>query len=112
MPFLPAAGSVTAKTIATFACSPEVMNCLVPVRTKRLPARRARVRSAAASEPASGSVRQNAASISPRAIGRRKRSFCSGVPNLSSGAQPTELCTLMIVEQEPSPAAISSSASA
>jgi hypothetical protein len=34
------------------------------------------------------------------------------VPYLWIGAQPTELCTLMIVEQAPSPAAISSIAMA
>jgi hypothetical protein len=49
------------------------------------------VRSAAASEPACGSVRQKAASIFPAAIGRRKRSFCSADPNLRIGMQPTEL---------------------
>jgi len=36
-PFLPALGSVTAKTIARSALSPEVMNCCCPLSTKRLP---------------------------------------------------------------------------
>ena len=52
MPLRPASGSVTAKTIATCAFCPEVMNCLVPLSTQRLPWRRARVLIAAASEPA------------------------------------------------------------
>src|SRR5206468_3752538 len=69
MPRRPAAGSVTAKTIATSAFEPEVMNCLVPFSTQRLPRRCARVFNAAASEPACGSVRQNAASFSPLASG-------------------------------------------
>ena len=112
MPFLPAAGSVTAKTMATWPFLPLVMNCLVPSSTQWLPSRRARVRMAAASEPACGSVRQKAPSFSPRAIGRRKRSFCSVVPKLRMGMQPTELWTLMIVETAPSPPAISSSARA
>ena len=43
---------------------------------------------------------------------RRKRSFCSSVPNFRIGMQATELCTLMMVEQAPLPAAISSSATA
>ena len=65
IPFLPLAGSVTAKTIARSAFSPEVMNCLVPFSTQWLPSRRARVLIAEASEPACGSVRQKAPSCSP-----------------------------------------------
>ena len=80
MPRRPASGSVTAKTSATLAVEPEVMNCLVPFSTQRLPWRRARVLIAAASEPACGSVRQKAASMSPSAIGFRKRRFCSSLP--------------------------------
>jgi hypothetical protein len=75
MPLRPAAGSVTAKTIATCAFWPEVMNCLVPLSTQRLPWRLALVLIAAASEPAPGSVRQKHDSISPAAIGFRKRCF-------------------------------------
>ena len=72
----------------------------------------ARVRIAEASEPACGSVRQKAPSMRPRAIGFRNCSFCASVPNFRIGMQPTELCTLMMVEVAPSPAAISSMASA
>jgi hypothetical protein len=74
--------------------------------------RSARVRISPASEPLCGSVRQKALNISPRAIGRRYFSFCSGVPYSTNGMQPTELWPLMMVETAPSPAAISSSASA
>jgi len=112
IPRLPAPGSVTAKTIAMLPFLPEVMNCLTPLRTYPLPAGAALVRRLAASEPACGSLRQNAPSNSPRAMGLRKRSFCSSVQNLRIGMQATELCTLMMVEQAPSPAAISSMASA
>jgi hypothetical protein len=63
---------------------------------------------AAASEPACGSVRQKQASISPFAIGTRKRCFCSSDPYCSTGMQPTEFCTERIVATAPSPAAISS----
>ena len=86
------------------------MNCFVPLSTHPPSARRARVRSAEASEPASGSVRQKAPIMDPAAMGLRKRSFCSGEPKRRMGAQPTELCTLMTVETAPLPAAISSSA--
>ena len=88
------------------------MNCLVPSSTQWLPSRRARALIALASDPADGSVRQKQASISPFASGRRKRSFCACVPYFQIGTQPTELCTVMIVLQEPSPAASSSTASA
>jgi hypothetical protein len=70
------------------------------------------VRIAAASDPACDSVRQKQASISPFAIGIRKRRFCSSDPYCSTGMQPTEFCTLKIVETAPSPAAISSMTSA
>ena len=53
---------------------------------------------AAASEPACGSVRQNAVSISPSAIGLRKRAFCSDEPYCSTAPQHSEL-TERIVEE-------------
>jgi hypothetical protein len=65
-----------------------------------------------ASEPACGSVSAKPPIHSPVASFGRKRCFCSSVPNFRIGTQPTELWTLMIVEQAPSPAAISSSAAA
>ena len=52
-------------------------HALVPLSTQSSPSRTACVRSDAASEPASGSESANAPSISPRAIGCRKRSLCS-----------------------------------
>jgi len=112
MPCLPAAGSVTAKTSAMSALRPEVMNCLAPFRTNLLPTRSARVVIAAASEPAPGSVRQKAPKSSPRARGRRKRSFCCGVPWRRIGRQTSELCTWNAVDDAPSAAAISMMASA
>lgn len=51
IPRLPSLGSVTAKTIASWELTPEVTNCLVPLRTQPRSLRRARVRIAAASEP-------------------------------------------------------------
>ena len=80
MPRLAAAGSVTAKTSATSAVRPEVMNCFTPFSTQPLPRRSARVLRFEASDPACGSVRQKAPSTSPRASGFSQRSFCSGEP--------------------------------
>jgi len=88
------------------------MNCFAPSSTQPSAVRVARVRSADASDPPCGSVRQNAESISPRAIGFRYFSFCAAVPYPRIGMQPTELCPLITVEMAPSPAATSSSASA
>ncbi len=89
------------------------MNCLAPERTyDELPSRRARVLIEAASEPAPGSVRQKQPIFSPRAIGFRNRSRCSSSPKVRIGMQPTPLCTLMMVETAPQPAAISITAMA
>ena len=74
------AGSVTAKTSAMSALRPEVMNCLTPFSTQPSPRRSARVLRFEASEPACGSVRQKAPSISPRASGFSHFSFCSAEP--------------------------------
>jgi hypothetical protein len=55
MPFGPSA-PVRAKTSATEAHEPSVMNVFEPVSTQSPPSRSARVTSAAASEPQPGSV--------------------------------------------------------
>ena len=112
MPFLPAVGLVTAITIATSAFLPEVINCLAPFKTYSSPSRTARVRIAPASEPTCGSVKQNAPSHSPLAMRFKNCSFCQSLPKRSIGPHPTELVTEIMVETEPSPAAISSSATA
>ncbi len=108
MPFLPAALSVTAITIAMSPFLPLVMNCLTPSRTYSSPSFTAVVRKPPASEPTWGSVRQNAPSRSPRASGLRKRSFCSSLANAIMIVFTGQLVTLMIVDVAPSPAAISS----
>jgi hypothetical protein len=91
---------------------PVVMNCLTPLSTQWSPSRTALVRIAAASEPTCGSVRQKQPSHSPLASFFRYFSFCASVPKALIGPQTTEFCTLMMVDVAPSPAAISSSASA
>jgi hypothetical protein len=58
-----------------------VMKTLEPFTTQLPSWRVAVVRVAPASEPASGSVKPNAASRSPRASGGIHCRFCSSVPN-------------------------------
>lgn len=108
MPFLPAALSVTAKTMDMSACLPVVMNCLTPLSTKWSPSLSARVVMAAASEPVCGSVRQKQPSFSPRASGLSHSSFWASVPYFMVMPQASEFCTETMVEVAPSPAAISS----
>ncbi|MNR82347.1 hypothetical protein D3C72_131050 [compost metagenome] len=81
-PLAPSAGSVTAKTVKRSAVPPLVIQILLPLRIQSpLASRSARVLMAAASEPAPGSVRAKAASISPEAILGRYFCFCSSVPS-------------------------------
>ena len=64
-----------------------------------------------ASEPAWGSVRAKQPSPRPEARGARKRSCCSGVPNLSRGSQTRELFTDITTAWEAQATATSSRAS-
>ncbi|EWS62537.1 hypothetical protein Y695_04236 [Hydrogenophaga sp. T4] len=80
MPFLPAPLSVTAMTMATSPFLPLVMNCLTPLMTYSSPCFTAVVRSAEASEPTCGSVRQKAPSIWPAASGRNHCACCWALP--------------------------------
>ncbi len=61
-----------------------------------------------ASEPASGSERQNAPIFSPLAQGTKNFCFCASVPNFSNPQQNNELFTDMITEHEASTLEISS----
>ena len=76
------------------------------------PSASARVEIAAASDPACGSLRQKHPIFSPFASGLRYFSFCASSPKAYIGPQTTEFWTLNIVDVAPSPAAISSSATA
>jgi hypothetical protein len=111
MPFLPASLSVTANTMARSAVLPEVMNCFTPLITYWSPRRSARVVMAEASEPVCGSVRQNAPRVVPWASGFRNATFCAAVPK-PFRMPAARLVTETMVEVAPSPAAISSMASA
>jgi len=68
-------------TNASVAPAPE-MKALLPAITQRSPSRRALVRSDAASEPASGSVRQYDASLAPRASGTPHSAAIPGGANV------------------------------
>ena len=77
-----APGSVTASSITSPARRPFVTHIFCPLITNSSPSRTARVRIACTSEPACGSVIENAERTSPRAICGSSSSFCSGVPNV------------------------------
>ena len=81
-----------------------MIHCLVPVMRPS----RAEVRSAAASEPASGSVSANAASSWPCASGGTQRSTCSGDPLSRIGSVPALVCTATVT---PTPASARESSS-
>ena len=72
--------SVFAQTTATPARLPFVIHIFVPLSTQPSPSRRADVRIAAGSLPASGSVRPKQPITSPAAIGSSQRCFCSSEP--------------------------------
>ena len=93
----PSTRAKTVSTSATFAC---VMKFLRPEITQESPSRRARVCSAAASEPAPGSLSANEQSHSPDASLGRKVSFCSSVPNSAIGPAPSDWFPSTIPELE------------
>ena len=65
-----------------------VMNCFAPSITHSPPSRRAVVRVAPASDPASGSVRPNPASARPASRSGRCSSRCASVPKRKIGIAP------------------------
>ena len=69
------------------------MNIFVPVMRHTSPSRTARVRIAATSEPASGSVMAIAPIFSPAIAGRSQRSRCSSEPNWASAGVAMSVCT-------------------
>src|SRR3989441_5166977 len=87
MPFAPRRAfgwSVRTMIIMRSAVPAFVAHAFVPFSTQSLPSFVACDRSDAGSEPASASDNAKPASNSPRAIGLSQRSFCSGVPCLTS----------------------------
>ena len=72
--------SVWAQTTARSAIEPLVIHILVPERTQSPPERRARVRIAAGSLPASGSVSPKQPMALPAAISGSHLARCSSLP--------------------------------
>src|SRR5207249_7073 len=112
IPFLPAAGSVFANTRSTPAALPFVTQVFVPFNLYTFPSRIARACIPAASDPAAGSVRQNAPSVSPVAMRRKYFFFCAPLPNSISGACTAEFVTLIAVDIAVNTRATSSSINA
>ena len=75
-----AVGSVRTYSWHQSAKWPREFHVFCPLMTKSSPSSTAEVRSEARSEPASGSDMPCDQISSPRSIGWRKRSCCSGVP--------------------------------
>ena len=101
-------GSVRAKSRNVPAYRPFVIHCFAPVIRQPSPSGSARVRSAPASDPASGSVRANAPRCSPAASGGMKRDRCSSVPHVRSGSVTALVCTATVT---PTPASARDSSS-
>jgi hypothetical protein len=85
-----------------------VMNCFAPSITHSPSSRRARVRVAPASEPASGSVRPKAARRSPAHSAGIHSRRCSSEPQRWIGIVPSDVCAASVMETEESTRASSS----
>ena len=99
--------SVCAQTTATSATEPFVIHILAPFRIQSSPSRRACVRIAPGSEPASGSVRPKQPSSSPAAIRGSQRCFCSSEPQRQIANIDSEPCTDTKLRMPESPASSS-----
>src|SRR5215207_2662362 len=86
------------------------MNVLDPSTTHPPPTRRARVRTAATSEPASGSVMASAPIASPRSAGTSQRRFCASLPKRQIGGVAIPVCAPIPAASPPEPQRASSSA--
>jgi hypothetical protein len=89
-----------------------VMNCFAPFTTHSPPSRAARVWVLPASEPASGSVRPNAASFCPLQSCGSQSSFCSSLPQRWMGIVPSDVWAAIVIATEESTRVSSSTASA
>ncbi len=103
--------SVCAHTMATSETLPFVIHILVPDRIQSSPSRRARVRIAPGSDPASGSDRPKQPIASPARIRGSHSSFCSSDPKVRIANIASELWTETKLRSPESPASSSSSTS-
>ena len=102
-----APSSVRAHTIATSAIVPLVIHIFAPFRIQSEPSRRACVRMAPGSEPASGSVRPKQPIASPACIAGSQRSFCSSEPQRQIAYIASDPCTETALRTPASPASSS-----
>ena len=89
-----------------------VMNCFAPSITHSPPSRSAFVRTLPASDPASGSVRPNAASRLPEQRSGSHSSCCASFPHRYMGIVPSDVWAAMVMPTEESIRASSSTARA
>ena len=87
-----------------------VMKIFAPLITHSPSCSSARVREAAASEPAPGSVRPNAASFLPEARSGSHSRFCSSVPKRKIGIVPSDVCAATVIATDESMRVSSSTA--
>jgi hypothetical protein len=99
--------SVRAHTIAMSAIVPFVIHIFAPFKIQSEPSRRACVRMAPGSEPASGSVRPKQPITSPVCIGGSQRSFCSSEPQRQIGNIASDPWTETALRTPASPASSS-----
>ena len=99
--------SVRAQTTATSEIEPFVIHIFVPFRIQSLPSRRACVRIAPGSEPASGSVRPKQPITSPACIRGNHCSFCSSEPQRQMANIASDPCTETALRMPESPASSS-----
>ena len=93
-PRWPLVGSVFAKTTVHAAWPAFVMKVFDPFRTYSSPRRSAVVLMRATSEPASGSVSPKEQRIGASASGGSHSRFCSSVPAMTTGAEPSVFATI------------------
>ncbi len=100
-----------AQTVATSAIVPFVIHIFEPLRIQSEPSRRAVVRIAPGSEPASGSVRPKQPIASPSCIAGSQRCFCSSEPQRQIEYIASEPWTETALRTPESPASSSMHAS-
>ena len=99
MPFLPASGSVTAKTMATsrvLARGDELLGAVEHVVVAVTPRAGLQVAGVGAGLRLGQAKQPSHLAAGQWSAG--SAAFCASVPNFRIGTQPTELCTLMMVE--------------
>ena len=98
----PSAVSAVITTRAEMSVPAFVMKIFEPLMTHSPSLSSARVREAAASDPAPGSVRPKAASFFPEARSGSHSRFCSSVPKRKIGIVPSEVWAATVIATDES----------